>query len=85
MNRQALSDIVESIMGAIYVSDRYNQTGAQAFFNKVLKPFFDRHIRLQTLSDHPNTTLTDLFHAESCQHHSLTREVEGTMIRCTGE
>ncbi|KAJ3544007.1 hypothetical protein NM688_g5792 [Phlebia brevispora] len=78
---KVLSDIVESLIGAIYVDDGYDISGAEKFFNNTLKPFFDRHIRLQTLSDHPNTTLTDLFHAHSCQQHNVVKIAEGAKTR----
>ena len=72
-------------MAAVYVSDDYNITGAERFFEEVLKPFFERHIRLQTLSDHPNTTLTDLFHSGGCQQHSVVKQAEANVVRCDGE
>ena len=60
-------------------------TEKDATFDTVLKPFFERHIRLQTLSDHPNTTLTDLFHAMGCQQHSVVKEADGATVRYDGE
>ncbi|PSR73594.1 hypothetical protein PHLCEN_2v10513 [Hermanssonia centrifuga] len=79
---KVLSDVVESIIGAIYVDDSYKNNGVQKFFDEHLKPFYDHHIRLQTLSDHPNKTLTEIFHAESCQNHSIVKEMVGTTLRC---
>ncbi|THH00410.1 hypothetical protein EW026_g2116 [Hermanssonia centrifuga] len=79
---KVLSDVMESIIGAIYVDDSYKNNGVQIFFDNHLKPFYDHHIRLQTLSDHPNKTLTEIFHAESCQNHSIVKEMVGTTLRC---
>ena len=81
---QALSDIVESIMAAMYVNDGFDIASAERFFHDVLMPFFERHIRLQTLSDHPNTTLTNLFHSESCQQHSVVKHADGSTVRYDG-
>ena len=72
-------------MAAIYVSEGYDIAGAEKFFNDLLTPFFDRHIRLQTLSDHPNTTLTDFFHAGGCQQHSVVKQADGSIVRCDGK
>ncbi len=84
LSSQVLSDVMESIIGAIYVDDSYKNNGVQTFFDNHLKPFYDHHIRLQTLSDHPNKTLTEILHAESCQNHSIVKEMIGTTLPCAG-
>ncbi|KAF9226467.1 hypothetical protein BS17DRAFT_775670 [Gyrodon lividus] len=71
---KALSDIVESIIGAIYVSDGFTSNGAEAFFNRVLKPFYDRHITLKTLSHHPTKILFELLQSHGCQKFELVKE-----------
>lgn len=72
---QVLSDLVESTLGALYVSDDYSPVGAEKFFNKVFKPFYDRHITLQTLSHHPTKVLFELIQARgSCQKFQLVKE-----------
>ncbi|KAH9947264.1 hypothetical protein B0H21DRAFT_345297 [Amylocystis lapponica] len=76
---KVLSDVVESIIGALYVSDDYSDAGAQTFFDNVLKSFYDQHIRLQTLSLHPNATLFNWLQAEGCQQHRLSKEVGQTI------
>ncbi|KAI0939123.1 hypothetical protein AcV5_000626 [Taiwanofungus camphoratus] len=80
---KVLSDIVESIIGALYVSEGFSETGVAKFFDNVIKPFYDRHIRLQTLSGHPNTTLFAIFDASRCHQHQLVKEAEGVRgVRC---
>ncbi|KAF9247216.1 hypothetical protein BU15DRAFT_39362 [Melanogaster broomeanus] len=71
---KALSDIVESVIGALYVSDGFTSTGTEAFFNKVLKPFYDRHITLKTLSHHPTKVLFELLQSHGCQQFELVKE-----------
>ncbi|KIK65355.1 hypothetical protein GYMLUDRAFT_56087 [Collybiopsis luxurians FD-317 M1] len=71
---KALSDVVESILGAIFVSDEYSPVGAEVFFNKVLKPFYDCYISLQTLSHHPTKILFELFQSRGCQEFSIVKE-----------
>jgi hypothetical protein len=73
---QALSDIVESVIGAIFISDNFSPDGAQSFFDKILKPFYDKHITLRTLSHHPTKTLFEVLQAHGCQQFEVTREYE---------
>jgi len=71
---KALSDVIESIMGAVYVSDNFSPIGAEAFFDNVIKPFFNQHITLQTLSHHPTKILFELFQSEGCQEFEIVKE-----------
>ncbi|KAI0091960.1 hypothetical protein BDY19DRAFT_1027492 [Irpex rosettiformis] len=77
-----LSDIIESVLGAIFVSEKFNIHSVQPIFDKVFKPFYLRHIRLQTLSPHPTTTLFELFQAEHCHAHRIRKEVHGRNVYC---
>ena len=72
---QALSDVVESIFGAVYVSDNFSPSGSEAFFDRVLKPFYDQHITLQTLSHHPTKILFELFQSQGCQEFEIIKDV----------
>lgn len=71
---KALSDVVESIVGAIYISDNFSPVGAESLFDNVLKPFYDKHITLQTLAHHPTKILFELFQAQGCQQFEITKE-----------
>lgn len=82
---QALSDVVESIIGAIYISDNFSPIGAESLFDNVLKPFFDTHITLQTLSHHPTKILFELLQAQGCQHFELAKDKDDSITRCHGE
>lgn len=81
---------MESIIGAIYVSDNFSPAGAEAFFDKVLKPFYDEHITLRTLSHHPTKILFELFQSQGCQEFEIVKDQavndEGThVVQCDGE
>ncbi|EMD41084.1 hypothetical protein CERSUDRAFT_131598, partial [Gelatoporia subvermispora B] len=76
-----LSDVVEAVLGALYVSDGFSEANIVNFFDNVFRPFYDRHIRLQTLSQHPKKTLFELMQAEGCQEHGIVKEVEGNVVR----
>ncbi|KAL5527188.1 hypothetical protein ACEPAG_5979 [Sanghuangporus baumii] len=71
---KALSDVVESILGAVYVSDNFSPVGAEAFFDKILAPFYDQHITLHTLSHHPTKILFELLQSQGCQSFELVKE-----------
>ncbi|KDR83836.1 hypothetical protein GALMADRAFT_150895 [Galerina marginata CBS 339.88] len=79
---KALSDVVESIAGAIYISDNFSPVGAESLFDNVLKPFYDKHITLQTLSHHPTKILFELFQAQGCQQFEITKDKDESAIRC---
>ncbi|CAK5262729.1 unnamed protein product [Mycena citricolor] len=63
---KAFSDVIESILGAVYISDDFSSEGVEAFFAAVLKPFYDKHITLNTLPKHPMETLADIVRAQKC-------------------
>ena len=65
---------MESIIGALYVSDGFMIDGVDKFFQKVLKPFYDRHITLKTLSHHPTKILFELLQSHGCQQFELVKE-----------
>jgi len=80
---KALSDIVESIIGALYVSDGFTLDGAEKFFERVLGPFYDRYITLKTLSHHPTKILFELLQSHGCQQFELVKERNDlTQTRC---
>jgi len=71
---QVLSDVVESVVGAVYISDNFSPVGSETFFVNVLKPFYDKHITLKTLSHHPTKILFELFQAESCHEFEMVKQ-----------
>lgn len=79
---------MESILGALYVSDGFTLTGAQGMYEALLKPFYDQHISLKTLSHHPTKVLFELFQSLGCQEFEITRvyDIEDPgSIRCEGK
>jgi len=74
---------VESIVGAIYISEDFSPSGVEAIFDHVLKPFYDRHVTLKTLSHHPTKILFELFQAQGCQQFEIMKEKEDDQFaRC---
>src|ERR1700733_4260240 len=59
--------------------------GVEALFDNILKPFYDKHITLKTLSHHPTKVLFELFQAQGCQQFSIQKEKIENAKRCHGE
>ncbi|KAJ7781333.1 hypothetical protein B0H16DRAFT_1658943 [Mycena metata] len=79
---KVLSDVVESVIGAIYVSDNFTPIGAEAFFESVLKPFYDKHITFKTITHHPTKTLFELIQAQRCQKLRLSKQKAASGTYC---
>ncbi|RDX53098.1 hypothetical protein OH76DRAFT_1344263 [Lentinus brumalis] len=70
---KCLADVVESMLGALYVSDDFFEAGVGMFFESVYKPFIEAHVRLQTLSGNPKTTLLEFLQAEGCTNNAIVK------------
>lgn len=81
---QVLSDVMEAIVGALFVSEGYSVQATEALFNRLFKPFYDKHINLRTLTPHPNTALFEFLQAEHCHQHRLEKFSEGLGFRYEG-
>jgi endoribonuclease Dicer len=75
---KALSDVIESIIGAVFVSDKFGHAGTEAVYENLIKPFYDRHISLKTLSHHPTKVLLELFQSYGCQQFEILKDGEIT-------
>ncbi|OJA16985.1 hypothetical protein AZE42_00577 [Rhizopogon vesiculosus] len=69
-----LSDVVESIIGALYISDGFTSDGVEMMFKRVLEPFYDQHVTIKTLSHHPTKILFEIMQAQGCQQLSIEKE-----------
>ncbi|EIN10713.1 ribonuclease III [Punctularia strigosozonata HHB-11173 SS5] len=79
---KVLSDAMEATLGALYVSDGFTADGTQIVFERLFKPFYDRHVTLQTLSHHPNKILAELLQKQGCQDFEFRKadEHEATLL-----
>ncbi|KAG6837555.1 hypothetical protein H0H93_007736 [Arthromyces matolae] len=80
-----LSDIVEAVLGAIYVGDHFSTDGIEIIFEHWLKPFYDKYITLKTLSHHPTKILFEIFQHQGCRKFSIFNEKDGTLTRAEGQ
>ncbi|KAG1874526.1 hypothetical protein DFJ58DRAFT_315470 [Suillus subalutaceus] len=72
-----LSDVVESIIGALYISDGFTSDGVESMFKKILEPFYDQHVTVKTLSHHPTKILFEIMQTQGCQQFSIEKEKLG--------
>jgi endoribonuclease Dicer len=79
-----LSDVVESIIGALYISDGFTSDGVEFMFKKILEPFYDQHVTVKTLSHHPTKILFEIMQTQGCQQFSIEKEKLGETLgtRC---
>jgi endoribonuclease Dicer len=73
MKDQVLSDMLEAIIGAIFVSDGFKAESVERFYINVMKPFFERYMDPEDLIVHPTRKLTDILDARGCHRFEITR------------
>ncbi|KAF9055191.1 ribonuclease III [Hymenopellis radicata] len=76
-----LADIVESVLGAAYVTENFNIAhGPDVIYEHLLKPFYDRHISLQTLAHHPTRVLFERVRIAGCRALEVVKK-DSTRIK----
>jgi dsRNA-specific ribonuclease len=68
--------MLESTVGALYASDGFSLEGAEKFFQRVLWPFFEKHVNLRTLAHHPTKILFELLQGQGCQKFELVKRAD---------
>ncbi|KAK2466145.1 hypothetical protein APHAL10511_001787 [Amanita phalloides] len=79
---QILVDLIKSIIGALYLSNKASSAGIEVFFGNILKPFYDKYVTLKTLAHRPTATLVELLRAHGCQSFDIKKEEIGSITRC---
>lgn len=69
---KALSDVVESLVGAMFVDSEFDYTVAEKFFNTYMLPFFeDMHIYDSYANQHPTTFLSNKMRELRCERFTI--------------
>ncbi|CAG8559865.1 22395_t:CDS:2 [Racocetra persica] len=63
---KVMSDVVESMMGAIFVDSEFDPAALQNVFDKWIKPILTEHVTPETLKVHPVKKLTEYMQKEGC-------------------
>ena len=79
---QVLSDVMEGILGALYVSDSCTLEGAEKFFDRVFKPFFDQFVTFEMLARHAADAVLEMLNQLGCQQYSRVHNFENGVHSC---
>jgi len=82
---QALSDVMEGIIGALYASDNCTLEGTEKFFNKVFRPFFDEFVTFEMLARHAADAVLEMLNRLGCQQYSRVHNIENRVHSCKSE
>ena len=85
MLTQALSDVMEGILGALYISDNCTLEGVEKFFNRVFKPFFDQFVTFEMLARHAADAVLEMLNRLGCRQYSRTHNFENGVHSCKRE
>jgi len=83
--RQALSDVMEGVLGALYVSENCTLEGAEKFFNRVFRPFFDQFVTFEMLARHAADAVLEMLNRLGCRQYSRVHNLENGVHSCKRE
>ncbi|KAG8715451.1 hypothetical protein FRC11_004111 [Ceratobasidium sp. 423] len=67
LQAMALGDVVESLLGAIYVSSGFSISRVKMVYDRLLKPFYDRYIDKKAMLTHPMSRLMKKLESIGCR------------------
>jgi hypothetical protein len=82
---QALPDVMEGVLGALYVSDNCTLEGAEKFFNRVFRPFFDQFVTFEMLARHAADAVLEMLNRLGCRQYSRVHNLENGVHSCKRE
>ncbi|KAG0207033.1 Dicer-like protein 1 [Mortierella sp. GBA30] len=68
---KVLSDVLESVLAAIYIDSGWDYSVVQAFFARAILPTLQKHLKIETLKPHPVTALLHRIQGAGCQELKL--------------
>ncbi|KAF9583828.1 Dicer-like protein 1, partial [Lunasporangiospora selenospora] len=68
---KVLGDLVEASLGAILVDCGFNMDVITDIFNRMIRPFLDKHVSLDQLISHPTSTLIENLQKFGCTNFKL--------------
>ncbi|CAG8675935.1 16194_t:CDS:2, partial [Dentiscutata erythropus] len=82
---KVMSDVVESMMGAIFVDSEFDPAVLHKVFDKWIKPILTEHVTPETLKVHPVKKLTEYMQKEGCTEILLRNHTseESDVQKCT--
>ncbi|KAF8609137.1 hypothetical protein BDV93DRAFT_517997 [Ceratobasidium sp. AG-I] len=64
---KALGDVVESLLGAVYVSSGFKLSRVKSVYERVLQPFYDRYTDKKNILSHPMSRLMAKLESSGCK------------------
>jgi len=64
---KVLGDLVESTLGAVFVDSGFNFEAVSNLFDRLIRPFLDKHVNFESIIVHPNKLLLETLQALGCQ------------------
>nr|GAT54023.1 predicted protein [Mycena chlorophos] len=77
---KVLSDAVESMLGAVYLSDDIE--AAESAFNALLRPFFTRNLSTSAIAHHPSKLLQERIQGNKCHNFELVKKKTSLSAQC---
>ncbi|CAJ0915280.1 2120_t:CDS:2 [Entrophospora sp. SA101] len=84
---KVMSDVIESMLGAIFVDSMFDPKAPQKLFDLWIKPVLSKHVTPDTLKVHPVKQLTEIIQKHGCAQFLLrnimTENTEMESQQCT--
>ncbi|KAF9301807.1 Dicer-like protein 1 [Mortierella antarctica] len=71
---KVLGDLIESTIGAVFVDCGFDFETVSALFARLVRPFLDKHVNLDSIVIHPTKALLEYLQSKGCNNSRFDRE-----------
>ncbi|KAF9904462.1 Dicer-like protein 1 [Linnemannia zychae] len=71
---KVLGDLVESTLGAVFVDSGFDFEVVTSLFQRLIRPFLDRHVNFESMVLHPNKVLLEQLQYHGCNSFKFDAE-----------
>ncbi|GAN10589.1 dicer-like protein 1 [Mucor ambiguus] len=79
---KVLSDVIESLIGAVFVDAGFDLDPVKSLFDRLLKPLLDDHISMETIQQHPLGKLKCMVQKFGCTQCETRNVYSKTLDQC---
>ncbi|GJJ70535.1 endoribonuclease Dicer [Entomortierella parvispora] len=76
---KVLGDLVESTLGAVFVDSGFNFEVVSDLFDRLIRPFLDKHVNFESIVVHPNKLLLETLQALGCLSFEFEHSKSATL------
>ncbi|CAG8495182.1 4853_t:CDS:2 [Diversispora eburnea] len=76
---KVMSDVIESMLGAVFVDAEFNPEAPLKVFEKWVEPVLNKHVTPDTLKVHPVKKLTEKMQKEGCNEFLIRNHTTGSI------